>query len=238
MAAIAWTFMLIDSLSGTMSNQPIAMGYEIGRIYRLEADGVQTMKGRNSLLAQKGTSMKLYALASAAALTLAVAATAGPAQAAGANTLPVALSCTGTATATYTPGLQTTPRNVHESFTGQFISCISSSDPKIMSGTLRQSGEGSLSCTQVLAAASSVLHFRWSNGRSSDFSYSATAVIAGGQLVATANGTITGGEFKGDQATLEAVYPAPDFAQCETAAGLRQIGPGSVTLTVTTPDLL
>jgi hypothetical protein len=75
--------------------------------------------------------------------------------------------------------------------------------------------------------------FQWSNGQTSTFTFTRELNDAGGQTTVTFTGTITSGEFAGDNAVEQVGAVTPSALQCANPPGLTTLGPAPATLTLT-----
>lgn len=138
------------------------------------------------------------------------------------------LTCPGWATTTYQPGMTNQPKTIHINGSGVYGPCVSS-DPTLTAGTFQASGSGVVSCTG--GTFTGTISFEWNNGNHSVVSY--TAVIGQrvlGEVVVVVEGTVTGGQFQGDQflhtVTLFNLVPL----DCATPQGVTSTaGPETIT---------
>ena len=151
-----------------------------------------------------------------------------------ANATGGSITCTGTEVLTYNPGLKLYSRTVTLTATANFGPCVST-NPAIASGSAGTPPGGvpaKLSCLNLLDSASGQATVRWNNGTSSRYAFNRTSQTVAGQLITTATGAVTAGEFLGRSVLLVSVSPAPNFLDCLSPGGLTQ-RTGVVTLTIT-----
>lgn len=132
-------------------------------------------------------------------------------------------TCTGSSTLGYSPGLTFTPKTVTFSETDTFSSCTSTDTSLTsggFSGTFTVVG---VSCNNADASGPTGDFYRisWNNGQSSTIAGTVvTVAIIGGTQVFTAVGTVSSGEFTGDDVTITWVYPLLNPLQCLTSQGV------------------
>jgi hypothetical protein len=146
-----------------------------------------------------------------------------PAQAKG-----VDLECQGYSTSSYHPGLTLEERRVTVIQDGIAGPCISTSNPKITSGTWHLQANGVLSCST--GSARGTRTYTWNNGAKSMESVTISIdVRPGGQTVLITQGKIIRGAFKGDTTRTVTILATTDLTAClrdkglKTTAGPRQI---------------
>jgi len=90
----------------------------------------------------------------------------------------------------------------------------------------------SLSCLNLLDSSSGQATLKWKKGTTSRYSFNRSTQTVGGQLIATASGAVTAGEFLGRSVLVVSVSPALNFLDCLSPSGMTQ-RTGVVTLTIT-----
>jgi hypothetical protein len=161
---------------------------------------------------------RVHAIASFAALAaLAVVSVSSSAHAASSTT------CTGSSALGYSPGLTFTSQTISVSETDTFSSCTST-DSSLTSGSFSATFTvHGVSCDDVEAAGpgADAYEISWNNSQSSTIdATAATVAIVGGNQVFTLVGTVSSGEFTGDDVTVTWVYPLVDVLQCLTSPGI------------------
>jgi hypothetical protein len=152
-----------------------------------------------------------------------------------ASASPDSVVCTGTDDATFHPGLRTFSRTVEYSETIEGTYCAGLG--KITGDNTFDSGFGGtadLSCTALFGPIMFTQEFTWSpSGRTSTWTAQfGESVYVDGQLVATATGPITDGDYSGATMTLVAAYPTTQLIACLSSPGLTSIH-GTMTWTLT-----
>jgi hypothetical protein len=170
-----------------------------------------------------------HAVVGLAAITVASMFVAVP----GANASDGSITCRGTEVLTYSPGLKMFTRTVTLNATANFGPCVST-NPAIASGTAGTPPGGvpaNLSCLNLLDSSSGQATVKWNNGTTSRYFFNRITQTVGGQLIATASGAVTAGEFLGRSVLIVSVSPAPNFLDCLSPGGMTQ-RTGVVTLTI------
>lgn len=151
----------------------------------------------------------------------------------GASASDGSITCKGTEVLTYSPGVTLFPRMVTLTATANFGPCVST-NPAIASGSAGTPPGGvpaTLSCLNLLDSSSGQATIRWNNGTTSRYAFNRSSQTVGGQLIATATGAVTAGEFLGRSVLIVSVSPAPNFLDCLSPGGMTQ-RTGVVTLTI------
>lgn len=132
-------------------------------------------------------------------------------------------TCTGSSTLGYSPGLTFTSQTISVSETDTFSSCTST-DSSLTSGSFFSDLHGSRCVVRRCEGrrpAPDVYEISWNNSQSSTIDATAAAVaIVGGNQVFTIVGTVSSGEFTGDDVTVTWVYPLVNLLQCLTSPGV------------------
>lgn len=168
-------------------------------------------------------SRRLTVLAGLAALALAdVTLASAPAHAAAGT-----ISCTGWSYTTYSPGLTDTVRPTTVTVAGR----LNAVGPHSPTGSCLALGSGAtsgtrdvtalldLSCNAILTETGTET-IVWNDGRSTSFSFTATAAHIASNTVLTETGTVTSGEFLGEK--VVETFTAADlaFTACATETGV------------------
>ncbi len=111
------------------------------------------------------------------------------------------LSCVGTETDTYDPPVTLTPQMTTIHVVGNLPLCPLGGS--VSSVRWDYSTSNMKSCVDLLTPNSGTMKLLYNDGLTSDFTYTTTITVVGGNNVVTQTGTITAGEFAG--ATAEAV---------------------------------
>ncbi|MBV1856631.1 hypothetical protein [Catellatospora tritici] len=146
----------------------------------------------------------------------------------------VTVVCPGSDDVTFSPGLRNFSQTVSFSETLEGHACTGLGKiPGDNSFATSFSGTTQLSCTTLHASGMFTLVFTWSpSGRTSTWSAALGEVAyVNGQVVATATGPITAGDYTGSTLTSVSVYPTAQLAACLSAPGLTHLH-GTVTWTV------
>lgn len=141
------------------------------------------------------------------------------------------VSCAGTASASYSPGLTNTPRATSFSLTDSYAAC-GSTDSSITSGSDGTSFDLPSADCGALTAGGYVETVTWSNGQQSQIFFGTTEVDLQVGIVLQATGQVISGEFTGDTASQENVYPLTDLGGCDSPQGLTSLT-GTVDLVLT-----
>lgn len=174
--------------------------------------------------------MRMRLLAVAAAV-LAAAGTATIA-AAPAHASIVDVTCAGTATATYNPGLTNTPHSTSFTLADDDALCLSS-DPSITSGSDSTAFDIPSASCSALTAGGYLETVNWDNGSQSVIFYGTADVDVQESVVVVATGDVISGEFEGDTASQQNVYPLTDLGGCDSPDGLTTLS-GTTSLILTT----
>jgi hypothetical protein len=175
------------------------------------------------------------ALAGLTALSLGAAvAVSAPAHAAIAT-----ISCTGWTYTTYSPGLTNTvePTTVVDEGRLNVIGPHSPTGSCIALGSSASAGQRdvtallNLSCNAILTETG-VETIVWNDGRSTSFSFTATAAHIGSNTVLTETGVVDSGEFAGEHVVETFTAANLAFADCATAGGVTSLDYATV-LTIT-----
>ncbi|OPC77851.1 hypothetical protein B4N89_36930 [Embleya scabrispora] len=145
--------------------------------------------------------------------------------------VPVVQTCTGILNETFTPGLNSTLRQVTAEGSGELTSCLPFGDPLPASGRVTSTMSGVMSCTGGTRTRSTTI--TWDDGGSSTLEESGGVEIpAGGGRTAVFRGKILSGRFAGaTTVTTRTLSPLPS-PQCETEEGRTEIsGPLTVEIT-------
>ena len=138
------------------------------------------------------------------------------------------LDCTGTEAATYSPGIHATAQRVTVTASHTFRSCQSASDPALTSGSDRLTLQDTISCTALSTdARAGTLTFSWNNGRTSTLDYRNFSTPPAGTTIIY-RGTITAGEFSGDEASLIISPTFLDPDTCDSPPGVLSSSFGAV----------
>jgi hypothetical protein len=148
------------------------------------------------------------------------------------------VTCTGMEAQTFSPGLllrpQTVTATVVDSFGPPYGLCVSS-DPTLKSGVGPSTVTLKLSCLTVnntsLKGGTGTIN--WNNGRSSTATITNVSVnnTLGG-TVAAFTGTVTGGEFTGDNYLFTITTATLNFLACLAPPGVTKVsGPNSLLFT-------
>ncbi|MGC0416873.1 hypothetical protein [Embleya sp. AB8] len=167
-----------------------------------------------------------------AVLVLTAAGTASPAGPTG-HTLPapVVQTCTGIQTETFTPGLNSTLRQVTGEGKGELTSCLPFGDSLPASGRVTSTLTGAMSCSGGTRTRKTTI--TWDDGGSSTLEESGGVESpVGGGRAAIFKGKISSGRFAGaTTVTTRTLSPLPK-PQCATEAGLTEVsGPLTVEIT-------
>lgn len=159
---------------------------------------------------------RFHVLASFAALAVAgVSVSSSAAHAASSTT------CTGSSAVSYSPGMTFTRQTISWTLTDTYSSCTST-DSSLTAGGLSKNITGEASCDDgvgLLPATS--ITISWNNSQSSTVTLTTVtdALVLGSEQV-TAVGTVTSGEFAGDDVTIVWVYAVLNPLQCMTSQGV------------------
>jgi len=137
------------------------------------------------------------------------------------------LMCTGTESATYSPGLTLSTQSVTVTASHTYTSC-SGSDPSVTSGSDGRMLRNNISCLTLADGGAGTLSLAWNNGRTSMFNFNRLVTHPVGETVVAYVGSITSGEFAGDNAVLTVTSATLDAAACIAPPGV----PGSSGLAV------
>lgn len=140
---------------------------------------------------------------------------------------------TGSSSSTYTPGLLLAPRPVSFSEVEIYTGCVSSTRPDIVSGVAPY-GPVTLtaSCLDPLLSGNVPDYvITWNTGETSTLNVNYTVTTAGGQIVSTARGTVTGGVFQGRSVLAVLTYLQLNLSQCLHPPGIQNAA-GTATLSI------
>ncbi|MYW04953.1 hypothetical protein [Streptomyces sp. SID3343] len=165
-------------------------------------------------------------------LALVAAGTASPVGfAAHALPVPVVQTCTGFQSETFTPGLNSTLRQVAGEGNGELTSCLPFGDSLPASGRVTSTMSGEMSCSG--GARTRTTTITWDDGGSSTLEESGGVESpVGGGRAAVFKGEIRSGRFAGATTiTTRTLSPLPK-PQCATEVGLTEAsGPLAVEIT-------
>lgn len=165
----------------------------------------------------------------AAAMTLTAGLALLPAASAHAALLGT-ITCEGSEFQTYGPSLTSTPTSTYIATEDSMGTCVST-DTSLHGGIgYTQATDPTASCDTLLATTTGQTTFIWSDGYYSTFDYTSITTNVNGELVRTETGTIVGGYFEGNIATLVAVLPTLDLSACQSG-GISNAS-GSATLEI------
>ena len=138
--------------------------------------------------------------------------------------------CTGWTYTTYNPGLTNTVQTTSVVDEG-YYNVITDHSPTGLcaaAGSAATSGERTvtaslqLSCNAILTETG-VETIVWNDDRSTSFTFTAEAAHVGSNTVLTETGTVTSGEFLGDNVVEQFTAPNLDFAACDTPGGVTSL---------------
>lgn len=130
------------------------------------------------------------------------------------------LTCTETEAVTYSPGL-TNAEQLEDVTVDNNLACTSLSDPTLTSGHVGGTIHGiSRSCTDLLTTSTGTYTIYWNNTRTSAISYTRVPTYADGTLVIVEHGTVTAGEFVGDNSVHVVELVDLDLTGCDTPPGI------------------
>jgi hypothetical protein len=175
------------------------------------------MNGKKRLTALAAT---LLALASAD-LALVTA----PAHALGGT-----INCTGWSYTTYSPGLTNTVRPTDVTVAGRYniIDAHSPTGSCLAVGSTASAGRRdvtallNLSCNAILTETGTET-INWNDGRSTSFTFTATAAHIGSNTVLTETGTVVAGEFLGQHVVETFTAANLAFTDCATETGVTSL---------------
>lgn len=140
------------------------------------------------------------------------------------------ISCTGWSYTTYSPGLTDTVRPTTVVVDGD-LNVIDDHSPTgscVALGSGATAGERDvtallpLSCNAILTETG-VETINWNDGRSTSFSFTATAAHVESDTVLTETGTVTSGEFAGEHVLETFTAPNLAFTDCATDTGVTSL---------------
>ena len=140
------------------------------------------------------------------------------------------ISCTGWSYTTYSPGLTDTVRPTTVTVAGRLnvIDAHSPTGSCLALGSSATAGRRDvtapldLSCDAVLTETGTET-IDWNDGRSTSFSFTATAAHIGSNTVLTETGTVTSGEFLGEKVVETFTAANLAFTDCATRAGVTSL---------------
>jgi hypothetical protein len=113
-------------------------------------------------------------------------------------------TCTAGSVTTFSPGLLLQERQQNISFNVGYGNCLSTTEPKITSGTRSGSFSGPRGCLSAPPSGTSTFTVTWNTGQTSDVTAVSGGYDVAGQTVHTLTGTVIGGLFTGS-AFVEAI---------------------------------
>ncbi|WP_330456418.1 hypothetical protein OIB37_05685 [Streptomyces sp. NBC_00820] len=140
------------------------------------------------------------------------------------------ISCTGWSHTTYSPGLTNTVRPTTVTVAGR-LNVIDEHSPTGSCLALGSSASAgvrnvtallNLSCNAVLTETGTET-IEWNDGRSTSFSFTATAAHVGSNTVLTETGTVTSGEFLGEKVVETFTAANLAFTDCATETGVTSL---------------
>jgi hypothetical protein len=131
-------------------------------------------------------------------------------------------TCTGGIDVTYNPGLTLVAQGDIAVTATASLTC-SSSDPSLTAAHGQRQYTDNISCVDLVNARSSVTTFTWNNKRSSTVTSQQDVTRLAGTTVVTFTGTVTSGEFAGDNFTEVAVALNPSPLQCLAPGGVTSL---------------
>ncbi|GAA1298525.1 hypothetical protein GCM10009634_55150 [Saccharothrix xinjiangensis] len=163
----------------------------------------------------------------AALLTAAATGSAAPALATPTGG-PLAVICLGTEATLYNPGVVLLPRVNTFAGSGTYGPCLGlGAGPA--SGTTTLSGTGTFSCLAGIATGQQTLN--WSDGTSSQISFTALSVRPAGESVLIFSGTVTSGRYEGAAVTRAIQLLTSDITACLTTGITELAGPTELAFT-------
>lgn len=150
---------------------------------------------------------------------------AGPAHALGG-----AISCTGWSYTTYSPGLTNTVRATEVTVAGRYniVDAHSPTGSCLALGSSASAGRRDVtalldvSCNAVLTETGTET-IEWNDGRSTSFTFTATAAHIGSNTVLTETGTVVAGEFLGQHVVETFTAANLAFLDCATPGGVTSL---------------
>ncbi len=127
-------------------------------------------------------------------------------------------ACSGTSQVTYSPGLTETERPTTISGDYAYTGC-SSPDKTLTSGKGHFEYQHVRSYHTNVSGAPGRVVITWSNSKTSTFDYTKSVTESNGAATVHLQGTITAGEFAGDNAVQDVTEPDRDPRNCTTSAG-------------------
>lgn len=116
------------------------------------------------------------------------------------------ITCTGSEVDTLSPALTNTPKTVTTTVNAKYT-CLNPGGPTATA--INYQVTRTLSCEDLLLGRSGTLQLRWSNGKTSTFSFTSTVTEPNGTVVVTQTGSITAGLYAG--AATQRVLTAPNL---------------------------
>lgn len=181
---------------------------------------------------RKNARRRLLGLAGALVLVLAgLGLSAGAAAA-----VPTLVTCTGTESTDLSPGLTNQPSAQQITFSNDYDSCTHVVGLTVTS-TTGTSGpvtvtNPSMTCNDLLTTGTGVKTIDWADSQQSQFSYTRTTSLVGGNVVVTRTGSITSGLYSGSLTTEQVVLVGlAGLSQCAQPGGLTELD-GTVVLTI------
>lgn len=153
-----------------------------------------------------------------------------------ASAVPTLVTCTGTEQTDFSPGLTNQPSAQQITFSNDYSACTHVVGLTVTS-TTGTSGpvtvtNPSQTCNDLLATGTGTKTIDWATGQHSEFSYTRTTSLVGGNVVVTRTGSITSGLYSGSLTTEQVVLVGlAGLTECAEPGGLTALE-GAVVLTI------
>ncbi|MBB5867906.1 hypothetical protein F4553_001285 [Allocatelliglobosispora scoriae] len=171
---------------------------------------------------------------STAAVLAAVAAVAaaGPAPAYATGNL-VACTLPSSESTTFDPPMTATPTPTMVTVDRTYSSCVSLSQPAVVSGTYAGSFlRPTQSCVTLLGGGSRIFTITWNTGQTSTLTGTSNSNIVGAAIVNVTTGTVTSGLFSGASFTQTVTTPSLAITFCTLGLGTVASATGLVELLI------